>query len=116
MPIKLNPKSVEFAKQLIKDGKFDGNHGNQCKKNSTPEEVQRFLEDHTYHEYGNWFLGMNTRAPQEQQDHYVYPHGKLNHAIVCRAILLDTQKAAFADHHKDIAQAAQDLIDLIDKK
>ncbi len=116
MSIKLNPKAFEFAQQLIKEGKFESGSGNQCKKEATIEEVQRYLEDHTFHEYGMWFLGMNTRAPQEQTDHWIYSHGKLNHDIVCRAILINTHKAAAADHHPDIAHAAQHLIDLIDKK
>lgn len=116
MPIKIHPRGFEFAQSLIKEGKVDHQYGQgkESQHGVTPADTDKYLENHSIHDYGLWFLGINTHAQEGSINQYLYPYGdfeKIHRALVEKII-----KQAHKDHHADIVHAAQELLDHIDKK
>lgn len=105
MALKLNPQAIERAQYIIKAGEIDHTGVDFL---PTQDDIAKFLETHTMEEYGQWFLAIDTEAPENIKDRYLYPYGDFN--IVHKQALEHIAKEAPAE----IAQAAQQLISLID--
>jgi len=110
MAVELNHEAVAFARNLIEQGKVD-REGDWTVHQPTPEKEDEFLADHSYSEYGNWFLGINSDADPETKERYEFPYG--NFQKVCRAGLIAAEQRAGQYHHREIENAARELIDLI---
>lgn len=116
MAIKLNTKALDFAHELMKTHKVDHHYGQgkESMHGITQPETHEYLKNHTDHEYGLWFLGINTSAAQNSPEQYLYPYGDFQ--VIHRALVEKISKQAFKDHHHEIAQAAEELLKRIDKK
>ena len=110
MAIQLNDKAVAFARQLIQQGNVD-KEDDWSAHQPTPETENEFLADHSYDEYGNWFLGINPDASPETKELYEFPYG--NFQKVCRAGLIAAEQRAGQYHHEEIKNAARELLELI---
>ena len=110
MAVELNHKAVDFARQLIKQGKVDRD-GDWAAHQPTPETENEFIADHSYQEYGTWFLGINPGADEETKERYEFPYG--NFETVCRAGLIAAEQRAGQYHRTEIKNAARELLDLI---
>jgi hypothetical protein len=110
----LNKKSLEMAERLIKAGELETFDTNWEAEKPTPDEVNHYLSSHYMDEYGMWFLAVNPQVPKDNKEHYIYPYGDLK--TVQRCALVDTAAQAEKAGHKEIAQVAKRLIELIDKK
>ena len=110
MAVELNHKAVDFARQLIEQGKVDRD-GDWAAHQPTTESENEFLADHSYQEYGTWFLGVNADADEETKERYEFPYG--NFQTVCRAGLIAAEQRAGQYHHEEIKNAARELLDLI---
>ncbi len=74
MAVQLNDKAVAFVQQLIQQGKVD-KEGDWSDNQPTADDENAFLDDHTYEEYGNWFLGINPEASPDTKERYEFPFG-----------------------------------------
>ena len=110
MAVQLNDKAMAFARELIKQGKVDRD-GDWSSDQPTTESENEFLADHSYEEYGNWFLGVNPDADPETKERYEFPYG--NFQTVCRAGLIAAEQRAGQYHHEEIKKVARELLDLI---
>jgi len=110
MAVELNHQAVAFAKNLIKQGKIDRD-GDWSAHQPTPETENEFLADHSYEEYGNWFLAINPGANPETKERYEFPYG--NFQTVCRAGLIAAEQRAGQYHRTEIKAAVRELLDLI---
>lgn len=110
MAVQLNDKAVAFVQQLIQQGRVD-KEGNCSENQPTAEEENAFLDGHSYEEYGNWFLGINTEASPESKERYELPYG--NFKRVFRSGLIAAEQRAGQYHHDDIKGAARKLIDML---
>ena len=114
MAIKFNKEAYDHAVRLI-EGKLEVNTGNdnwQDIKPTLTEEVE-FLDAHTLHEYGLWFLGINTEADPESKNKYEYPYGDLK--IVHESALLASLEKAEKHNHHEIKKHIQELLDMIEE-
>lgn len=116
MSIKLHTKALEHARQLVHENKVDHQYGQgkESMHGIAPQDALKYLTDHSAHDYGLWFLGMNTHAPENSPEHYLYPIGDFK--VLHRALVEKVAKQALKDHHHEIAQAAEELLKKIDKK
>lgn len=116
MRVTLNKKAFEFAKEMIHHGKFTDKHGRGDLKKAQPDAVQEteFLKNHTWEEYGRWYLGAHYDRPENKQERYQFPIGDFE--VIHRSDLLFIQKHAHDHNFDDIANAAKELVDLMDKK
>ena len=110
MAVELNHKAVAFAKNLIQQGNVD-REGDWSAHQPTTETENEFLADHSYEEYGNWFLGLNPDADPETKERYSFPYG--NFQKVCRAGLIAAEQRAGQFHHGEIKAAVRELLDMI---
>jgi hypothetical protein len=116
MRVTLNKKAYDFAIQMIHEKKFDDKRGSGEVARAKPsnEQEEQFLKSHSWEEFGAWYLGAHYDRPENTRNRYEFPIGDFN--VVHRSDLLEIQKRAHSDHYDDIAKAAQELVDLIDKK
>jgi hypothetical protein len=114
MSIKLNPKAIEHAEKLIKAHEFEYNHVPWSESHPTQTQTVRYLNTHDLEEYGEWFLGVDTdNAKVESKERYVYPVGDFSE--IQRSALKLAAERAQKHNHQEVAQAAQRLLDLIEK-
>ncbi len=114
MKINLHKQALDQAEKLINAGQVSGHGTNWDTEKPTVDETQHYIETHYITEYGKWFLGIDTTAPKNLKEHYVYPYGDLK--VVQRCALVDSHKKAEKAGHTEIAQHAKRLLELFDKK
>jgi hypothetical protein len=113
MKVKFHKAGFERAKVLIKAHEYESFDNDWQEEKPTPDEVVKFLDAHDIEEYGLFFLGVNEEIPDEAKEHYIYPHGDLKEVQL--SALVQTQKEAEKNGHKEIAQAAKTLLEMIEK-
>ncbi len=114
MAIKLNEAGFEHAKELISGGlEVERRADNWNAHKATADEVAKFLETHYLEEYGLWFLGIDTEAPENSKDRYVFPYGDLK--IVHKGALIVAEEEAARKGAKEVQEVAKTLLDLINK-
>jgi replication fork clamp-binding protein CrfC len=115
MRITLNKKAFEFAKQMIHEHKFSDKHGRADQKHALPTTAQEddFLKNHSWEEFGRWYLGAHVDRPENKRERYDFAMGDFS--VLHRSDLLHIKKKAHEYNYDDIADAAQQLVDLIDK-
>jgi hypothetical protein len=116
MRVTLHKKAFEFAKQMIHEEKFDDKRGSGDAARAKPstQQEEAFLKDHGWDTFSKWYLGAHYDRPENTRNRYEFPIGDFN--LVHRSDLLEIQKKAHKDNYDDIANAAQELVNLIDKK
>ena len=112
--VHLNKKALEQAERLIKAGEIETFDTNWEAEKPTVNELNDYLDSHYMDEYGMWFLGIDPSKPKDIKEHYVYPYGDLK--TVQRSALVDSIARAEKAGHKDIAQVAKRLLELVDKQ
>lgn len=115
MAIKLNQAAFDHAKSLIEGGlEVNREAGNWGEAAPTRDETDKFVENHYMSEYGLWFLGIDTDVKEESLQKYEYPTGDLK--IIYKSALVDSLEKARKNNHKDVVEAVEKLIKLIDQK
>ena len=116
MRVTINKKAFEYAKQLIDQGSFTDKRGRADAHHAKPSTMQEddFLKSHGWNDYSNWHLGVHIDRPENTKNRYEFPMGDFQ--ILHRSDLIEIQKRAHSLNYPDIAQAAQELVTLIDKK
>jgi hypothetical protein len=108
----VNDAAVERAKQLIA--------GRQYVLRSDWTDVQpqaddenRFLERHSWQDYGAWHLGLTVDAAGDTKARYAFVFGDFRR--LHRMGLIACEYRAAEWRHKEIELAAHDLLQLLDK-
>lgn len=114
MKVNLHKQAVDQAEKLINAGQVSGHDANWENEKPTVDETEHYIETHYITEYGKWFLGIDTTAPKEFKEHFVYPYGDLK--VVQRCALVDSHRKAEKAGHSEIAKEAKRLLELFDKK
>jgi hypothetical protein len=114
MTVQLNRPAVDFAEQLIGDGKcvFDDRDAWSEHQPSASDE-NAFIEKRGYTEYARWHLGIDDDADEETKAHYKFPYGDF--ALVHRCGLLAAETRAAQRKYDDIEDAAHRLHEMLDK-
>jgi hypothetical protein len=75
-PVKLNPAALEFARQLIREGRVvtDKKGAWRADKPSTAQENE-FVRHHGFEIYGQWHLGVDSHHTTHSKAHYKFPFG-----------------------------------------
>ncbi|MBW4438767.1 MAG: hypothetical protein KME04_16625 [Pleurocapsa minor GSE-CHR-MK-17-07R] len=110
MAAKLNPAAVEFARSLIDEGKY---RINTQWKIAAPSQAQAegLLASQGWDEFSRWFLVVDETSGDAASASL--PIGDLK--SVHRSGLLAAQTVARGAGQTDVVDAAQDLIDWIDR-
>jgi hypothetical protein len=107
----VNAAGVKKALTLIRDGKVDM-ESDWSKAQPSPDEENAYLEDHSYDEYGEWFLAIDTGASEQTKDRYNFPYGDFK-KLHRDGLIAAKQRAAQYDHTA-IEKAAGKLLKELD--
>lgn len=116
MRVTLNRKAFDFAKEMIRAGKFSDKRGRADAAHSKPTDAleEEFLKAHSWEDFGHWYLGVHHDRPENNRDRYQFPIGDFQE--IHRSELLEVQKKAHSLNYDDIANGAKELVEFIDKK
>ena len=76
------------------------------------EDENTFLESHSWHEYGEWFLALTDDATEETKSRYAFAYGDFRR--LHRSGLLACQYRAAEWRHQEVEQAAHALLQHLD--
>jgi hypothetical protein len=115
MTVKLNQRAHEYAKRLIKQGKFIDDEREAWSDHHPPTQAEKeFIEKSGLSEYGDWFLGVNDEYSEKNRRHYEFPYGDFENVHRCG--ILAAQSRARQDKYFDVENAAVDLLTVIDNQ
>ena len=109
----VNERAVARARQLIDARQYvlQSDWGNS---QPSAEDENRFLERHSWDEYGDWHLALTVGAADETKARYGFVYGDLRR--LHRMGLIACQYRAAEWRHKQIELAAHDLLQYLDSK
>jgi hypothetical protein len=109
----LNERAVARARRLIQARQYVLN-SDWGEVQPSAEEENRFLESHSWDEYGEWHLGLTVGAAEGTKARYAFVYGDLRR--VHRTGLIACHYRAAEWRHKAIELAAHELLQLLDKR
>lgn len=109
----VNEQAVEFAKRLIESRQYvlDSEWGEVQPRAAAQN---KYLESHSWEEYGRWHLGLTVGAGDGSKARYGFVYGDLRR--LHRTGLIACVYRASEWRHKEIELAAHDLLQLLDAK
>ena len=108
----LNPSGVAHARKLIEAKQYvlDSDWGDAQPR---ADDENKFLQNHSWAQYAEWFLGLTEGATDETKSRYAFTYGDLRR--VHRSGLIACVYRAAEWRHKDVERAAYDLLQLLDE-
>lgn len=109
----LNKAAVEHARKLIdaKQYVLTSDWGDVQPKAA---DENKYLEKHSWEQYGQWFLGLTEGANEETKARYAFVYGDLRR--IHRSGLIACVYRAAEWRHKDVELAAHELLQYLDAK
>jgi hypothetical protein len=108
----VNKRAVAHARRLI-DARQYVLESDWGEAQPRAEEENAFLEEHSWHEYSDWHLGLTEGATAETKSRYAFVYGDFRR--VHRTGLIACQYRAAEWRHKEIELAAHELLQRLDK-
>ncbi len=106
----LNVAAVEHARKLIQEGKVNRD-GDWASYNPDAQAQNAYLNEHSFGDYGSWFLATADEHQPDTKEHYEFPYG--NFSEVFRSGLIAAKQRAGQFKLTEIEQAAGMLLDMI---
>jgi hypothetical protein len=108
MAVKLNERAFEFAKNLVREGKYviDG-RDDWSEHQPSAKQENEFIERHGIGEYARWHLGVDDEVDPDRKGHYKFPYGDFERAHRCA--LLAAESRAGQRKYYDIELAVAHL-------
>jgi hypothetical protein len=108
MAVKLNPKSVAHARQLISNGRYVIDEPRVWSAHRpTPADENRFIAQHGFPAYSLWYLGIDDDARPETKRRYRFPYGDFE--AIHRCGVMSAEFRAKERGYDDIRRAAAQL-------
>ena len=109
----VNKAAVTHARELIDARQYvlDSDWGEAQPKAA---DENKFLENHSWEQYAQWFLGLTEGANDETKARYAFVYGDFRR--VHRSGLIACVYRAAEWRHKDVELAANDLLQYLDQK
>ena len=115
MAIKLHQQGLRHAKSLIKADKVSKDQRDDWSEHqpSTAEE-NKLIEREGLSEFGAWHLGIRDDEDKDTKGAYAFPIGDFKAIHRCAVVSAKVRAAQF--DHRQIEEAADELLQLIDKE
>ncbi|MBU1586921.1 MAG: hypothetical protein KKH51_03130 [Actinobacteria bacterium] len=114
MAAKLNKPALEHARSLVRQGKVVKDERDAWSEDApSASDENAYVDKHGWTDYSHWHLGIDPDASDKTKGRYSFPFGDFTKVHRCAVISLESRAAQF--DHDEIAKAAKDLLDLIDK-
>jgi len=113
MPVKLNRRAFESAKQTIHRGKYIYDERDSWSEHQ-PKAMQEnnFIAKHGWHEYANWHLGIDENMPEQTKRRYRFPYGDFEKVHRCGLLAAESRAGQYK--YFDIENAAAHLHGMLD--
>ena len=109
----VNPRGIKKAKRLIESRQYVlQSEWGEVQPRAGDEN--KFLETHSWDEYGEWFLGLTDGPADDTKARYAFVYGDLRR--LHRSGLIACHYRAAEWRHKEIELAAHELLQLLDKQ
>ena len=107
----VNQAAVAKARKLIGSRQYvlDSEWGDV---QPSAADENRYLDSHAWDEYGEWFLGLTEGASEETKGRYGFVCGDFRR--IHRSALIACVYRAAEWRHKDVEQAAHELLQQLD--
>jgi hypothetical protein len=114
MAVKLNARSFNHAKRLVREGQYvlDDRDAWSEHQPSTQEE-NKFIEKHGFGEYALWHLGVDDEEDPDTKARYKFPYGDFEKVHRCGVIAAEVRAAR--QQYEDIKSAAAELLEILDE-
>jgi hypothetical protein len=113
MAAQLNKEALAYAKELIKQGKYDNSDESWKDKQPSTEEENDFIEKNNITEYGKWHLGIDAGEGTANKGRYKFPFGDFKK--VHRDGLIAIKQRAGQNDYQDIEKAADELLNSVEQ-
>jgi hypothetical protein len=110
---RLNRRAIEHAHRLIASRQYVL-RSDWGERQPRAEDENRFLESHSWDEYGEWHLGLTDGAPDETKARYAFVYGDLRR--LHRSGIVASYYRAAEWGHREIYQAAHRLLLALDRE
>ena len=110
MALEVYGKGVEYAKQLIAEGKVSNEQGEWHDINPDTAAQDAFVEEYGVRAWGLWHLAHNPEDDQDRKEAYGFPYG--DYKTVCREGLVAAESRARQYGYEEIREVAVELIRL----
>ena len=108
----VNERAIARAERLIRSRQYVL-RSDWGEVQPSAEDENRFLERHTWAEYGEWHLGLTVGASDETKARFAFVFGDFRR--IHRSGIIACHFRAAEWRHKEIELAAHDLLQLIDR-
>jgi len=108
----VNEEAVARARRLI-EGRQYVLRSDWTAVQPTAEDENRFLQRHTWQEYGEWHLALTADATDETKGRYAFVYGDFRR--LHRMGLIACEYRAAEWRHKEVELAAHDLLQRLDR-
>lgn len=110
MALEVYVEGVEYAKQLIAEGKVSDVQGDWHDINPGTEAQDAFIEEYGIRVWGLWHLAVNPDDKRDRKEAYGFPYG--DYKTVCREGLVAAESRARQYGYEEIREVAVGLIRL----
>src|SRR5215217_7046372 len=110
---RVNRKAIAHARKLIRAKQYvlNSDWGDAQPK---ADDENAFLTEHSWTEYGEWFLGLTEDASDETKARHAFVYGDFRR--LHRSGLIACLYRAAEWRHKEVERAAHDLLQHLDKR
>jgi hypothetical protein len=112
--MKLNRDAFNHAKGLIKNGRYTADSGDWSEHQPSADDENTFAEKHNWADYGKWYLGIDPNENEETRGRFHFPYGDFKR--VHRDGVIAAKQRAAQNHYREIEQAADELLEMIDER
>jgi hypothetical protein len=109
----VNEDAVRHARKLIDQGAYDDETEWSEAAPSAAEENEE-IDKESFDEFARWHLAVNPDASEGTKGRYAFPYGDFKK--VNRAALIHAKQRASQNDHDEIAKAADELLQYLDRK
>lgn len=107
----VNPAAVAHAERLI-DARRYVLRSNWGEVQPRTADKNRYLKEHSWDEYAEWFLGLTDGVPDQTKGRYAFVYGDFSR--VHRMGIISCHYRAAEWRHKEIELAAHELLQRLD--
>ena len=108
MPVQINPKGVDHARELVDAHQYVKDSDWSDAQPSTSDE-NAYLDAHGWDGYARWFLAEDTDENEQTKGRYKFPYGDFRRAH--RSGLVAAKQRAGEWDYADVERAAERLLE-----
>jgi hypothetical protein len=105
MPVRLNERGFQHARQLVDDGRYELDHRDEWSEHQpSTEQENEFIAEHGIGEYQKWHLGVDDEEPADRKSRWKFPYGDFDKVHRCGVLAAEVRAGQY--RYQDIETAA----------